>query len=544
MPRGGPTVNIGRLDLAIIASYMVIITTGGVWLARRRTLTGEGYFFAGRSLRWPVVGLALFASNISTIHLVGLAEGGYKYGLVLGNFEWMATFTLIALALVFAPFYFRSKISTLPEFLERRYSPATRSILSVMAIISALLIHIGISLFAGAAVFKAFFGVEIITSVVVIAVVTGLYTALGGLKAVVFTESVGTFVLLAGAITVTTLALMALPRAGIHSFAAFRAAVRPDQLSMLHSSNADGFGWYAIVLGYPVLGVWYWCTDQTIVQRLLGARSQLDAQNGALFAGLLKILPVFFMVLPGVIGYALYREQIGSNARETFPFMCNSLLPVGLKGLVAAALVAALMSSIGAALNSVGTLVAFDLVKHFRPATSDATQIRIGAICSIAVMAIAMVWSTQGAKFGSIFEAINKMPAQFLAPPITTVFIWGVFWRRGTRQAAFATLLLGFAIGIVEFLIDLPIVGRTQLITQGLGISFLMQAWWNFCVCSLIFVVASLLTAPPALARIENLTWPNPLKVVFYGRPAGASDPRVLASAIVVGMAILYYTFR
>jgi SSS family solute:Na+ symporter len=535
---------IAPLDLAIIVAYMAVITTLGVWLARRGKLTGEVYFLAGRSLRWPVVGTALFASNISTIHLVGLAEGGYKYGLVLGNFEWMATFTLIGLALVFAPFYFKSRISTLPEFLEKRYSPAVRSILAVMAVMSALLIHIGISLFAGAAVFKAFFGIEIVTSVVVIAAVTGLYTALGGLRAVVFTETVGTFVLLSGAVTVTTLSLLALPGAGIHSLTEFRAAVKPDQLSMIHASNADGFGWYAILLGYPVLGVWYWCTDQTIVQRLLGARSQRDAQNGALFAGVLKTLPVFFMVLPGVVAYVLYRGQIGTDARQTFPFMCNTLLPVGLKGLVAAALVAALMSSIGAALNSVGTLVAIDLVKHFRPATSDAAQVRIGAFSSVAVMALAMAWSTQGAKFGSIFEAINKMPAQFLAPPITTVFVWGVFWRRGTRQAAFATLLLGFALGLVEFLIDLPVVGKTQLITQGLGVSFMMQAWWNFCLCSLIFVVASLMTTAPQIARIEGVTWSNPFRVIFYGRPTGASDPRIVASCIAIVMAMLYCAFR
>jgi SSS family solute:Na+ symporter len=537
-------MSIAPVDLAIIVIYMAVITSVGVWLARRKKLTGEVYFLAGRSLRWPVIGTALFASNISTIHLVGLAEGGYKYGLVLGNFEWMATFTLIALALVFAPFYFRSQISTLPEFLERRYSPAARSILAVMAVMSALLIHIGISLFAGAAVFKAFFGIDIVASIVVIAAVTGLYTALGGLKAVVFTETVGTFVLLSGAITVTTLSILALPGAGVHSLADFRAAVKPDQLSMLHSSNRDGFGWYAILLGYPILGVWCWCTDQTIVQRMLGARTQRDAQNGALFAGVLKTLPVFFMVLPGVIGYVLYRGHIGEDARQTFPYMCNTLLPLGLKGLVAAALVAALMSSIGAALNSVGTLVAIDLVKHFRPATSDSAQIRIGALSSVAVMALAMAWSTQGAKFGSIFEAINKMPAQFLAPPITTVFVWGVFWRRGTHQAALATLLLGFSLGMVEFLVDLPIVGNTQLITQGLGISFMMQAWWNFCICSVIYVVASLVTPAPEMARIESLTWTNPLGVILYGRPTGASDPRVLASAIVVAMAGLYYVFR
>jgi SSS family solute:Na+ symporter len=412
-----------------------------------------------------------------------------------------------------------------------------------MAVVSALLIHIGISLFAGAAVFKAFFGVDIVTSVVAIAVVTGVYTALGGLRAVVFTETVGTFVLLAGAITVTGLAVAALPAAGVHSLADFRSAIKPGQMSMLQTSNRDGFAWYAILLGYPVLGIWYWCTDQTIVQRVLGARTEKDAQLGALFAGVLKTLPVFFMVFPGVVAYVLYRSQIGTDARETFPFMCNALLPVGLKGLVAAALVAALMSSIGAALNSVGTLIALDLVKHFRPRTSDRAQIRIGAFSSIVVMCLAVAWSTQGARFGSIFEAINKMPAQFLAPPITTVFVWGVFWRRGTPQAALVTLLVGFAFGFAEFLVDLPIVGSTQLITQGLGISFMMQAWWNFCLCGVIFLVTSLLTPAPALSQVEELTWPNPFRVIFYGKPERLSDPRILAAGIVFGMVVLYYVF-
>jgi len=537
-------MKIAPVDLGIILVYIVLITAIGVWMVRRKRVTGEVYFLAGRSLRWPVIGTALFASNVSTIHLVGLAEGGYKYGLVLGNFEWMATFTLIFLALVFAPFYFRSRISTLPEFLERRYSPATRSILAVMAVISALLIHIGISLFAGAAVFKAFFGVDVVTSIVIIALVTALYTSLGGLKAVVFTETVGTFVLLAGAITVTSLAILALPGVGIHSLAEFERAVKPGQLSMLHSSNRDGYGWYAILLGYPVLGVWYWCTDQTIVQRLLGAKTERDAQLGALLAGVLKTLPLFFMVLPGVVGYVLFRAQIGDEARETFPYMCNRLLPIGLKGLVAAALVAALMSSIGAALNSVGTVVAIDLVKHFRPKTSDAAQVRIGAGCAVVVMLLAMIWSTQGAKFGSIFEAINKMPAQFLAPPITTVFLWGVFWRRGTSAAALATLLAGFSFGIVEFLLDLPLFGSEQLITDGLGISFMMQAWWNFCLCSGIYFVVSLVTRAPALATVESLTWSSPLKVILNGRLSGPSDPRLVAAYIVAGMAALYGIFH
>jgi len=540
-------MRIDAVDLSIILTYMVLVTTVGVWLTRRRTVTGEVYFLAGRSLRWPVIGAALFASNISTIHLVGLAEGGYKYGLVLGNFEWMAAFTLVLLALVFAPFYFQLRISTLPEFLEKRYCRSTRSILACMSIVSALLIHIGISLFAGAAVFKEFFGVNIVTSVIIISLVTCLYSTLGGFKAVVFTETVGTVVLLSGAITVTLMAIFALPSAGVHSLADLQAAVKPDQLSMVHSSNKDGFAWYAIFLGYPVMGIWYWCTEQTIVQRLLGARTQRDAQNGALFAGVLKILPVFFMVLPGVVGYVLYKSELGEEGRRIFPHMVNTLMPVGLKGLVAAALVAALMSSIGGALNSVGTLVAIDLVKHFRPRTSDAGQVRIGAISSVVVMLLAMCWSTQCDKFGSIFEAVIKMPAQLLAPPITTVFVWGVFWRRGTKQAALTTLMVGFIYGIIAFVIDLPMFGDIQWISDsqnGLGICPMMQAWWNFCLCSVIFFLSSLLTPKPDAAVMEKLTWCSPLKVIFHGKLTGAGDPRVLAAGLVTIVVMLYYIFR
>jgi len=318
-------------------------------------------------------------------------------------------------------------------------------------------------------------------------------------------------------------------------------------MSMLKTSNADGFGWYAILLGYPVLGLWYWCTDQTIVQRVLSARTQRDGQRGALFAGLLKILPVFLMVLPGVIGYVLYHDAIGSNASQTFPMMINKLVPVGLKGLVAAGMLAALMSTIAAALNSVGTLVAMDIVKHFRPRTSDTALVRIGAVCAVVVMLVSMAWSTQGGRFGSIFEAVNKMPAQFLAPPIATVFVWGVFWKRGTRQAAIITLLLGFTLGIGVFLVDLPVFGNTQWITdaqKGLGVSFMMQAWWGFCLCSLIYVIVSLLTPAPDPATVETLTWGNPLRVLFHGKLTGWTDPRALAGALFALMVILYWIFH
>src|SRR6266850_2355741 len=239
-------MRIPVLDSVIILIYILVILAIGVFSSRQKKMTGQVFFLAGRSLPWGIVGAALFASNISTIHLVGLTASGYNEGLVWGNFEWMAAFTLILLSLVFAPFYFRSKLSTLPEFLEKRYSPASRSLLAFMAITAALFIHIGMSIYAGAAVFEQFFGVSVVTSILIVAVVVSIYTILGGLRAVVVTETVNTGFLLVGAIIITVYALLALPAHGIHSIADFRAAVKPGQLSILQTHSPVGLNWYAV----------------------------------------------------------------------------------------------------------------------------------------------------------------------------------------------------------------------------------------------------------------------------------------------------------
>jgi SSS family solute:Na+ symporter len=538
-----PHIRIPTLDLVIIIAYIVAILAIGILSTRKIKVTGQVFFLAGRSLPWGIVGAALFASNISTIHLVGLTASGYNEGLVWGNFEWMAAFTLILLSLVFAPFYFRSRISTLPEFLERRYSPASRSLLAFMAIMAALFIHIGMSIYAGAAVFEQFFGISVFTSILIVAIVVSIYTILGGLRAVVVTETVNTGFLLLGAIIITIYAFMALPAHGIHSIADFRAAVKPDQLSMLQRHSPAGLNWYAVFLGYPILGVWYWCTDQTIVQRVLGAKTERDAQLGPLLAGFLKILPVFFLVLPGVIAYVLFHNIIGTSSNQTLPVLINELVPTGLKGLISAAVLAALLSAVSAALNSSGTLVAVDIVKRLRPEISDGNLVQIGRISSTIVMVLAVLWSTQGGRYTSIFEAINVIAAD-LAPPITTVFLFGVFWRRGTKEASIVTLIVGFLIGAASFILDLPVFGTEKVITHGLGISFMMQAWWVFCICSVLFVIVSLLTPAPAPEKIEGLTWENPLAVIFGKKVEGFFDPRILAGLLLATMAVLYCVFR
>jgi SSS family solute:Na+ symporter len=539
----GIKLNIPLLDLIIILVYLIGIVIVGLVSARKFRQSSREYFLAGKSLSWPVVGAALFAANISTIHLVGLAASGYNEGMVWGNFEWMATFTLIILGLVFAPFYFKTKISTLPEFLEKRYSAASRIILAIMAIVAALFIHIGMSIYASAAVFKQFFGIDVLTSIIIISVMTAIYTVLGGLKAVVVTETIQSVILILGAVTVTLFAIFALPAHGITGLAQFKAALKPDQLSMLQTHSQVGLNWYAVLLGYPVLGIWYWCTDQTIVQRVLGARSQRDAQLGPLFAGFLKLLPPFILVLPGVIGYVLFRDLIGQDANQTLPVLINQLIPTGVKGLITAALLAALMSTIAAALNSAATLVAVDIVQKIKPDTPDEKQVKIGRLSAVVVMILAMLWSTQGGKYSSIFEAINAI-ASDLAPPITAVFLWGVFWRRGTKQAALATLISGFSMGIVAFILDLPVFGTEKIITHKLGIPFMMQAWWMFVICSVIFVIVSLCTPKPSEESIRELTWEKPSHVLTQEKFQGLTDPRTIAAGLLMILVALYVVFR
>jgi SSS family solute:Na+ symporter len=538
-----PTLTLPPLDIAIILFYLAGILTIGLLSVRRVKMTGNVFFLAGRSLSWPFVGAALFASNISTIHLVGLTASGYNEGLVWGNFEWMASFTLILLSLVFAPFYFRTRIATLPEFLERRYSPASRSFLAFMAIVAAVFIHIGISLYAGAAVFQRFFGINVVASIVIISSVVGAYTVLGGLRAVVITETVNTAILILGALLILAFSLAALPSHGIHSFAQLRSAAKPQQLSMLHTHDSAGLSWYAVLLGYPILGIWYWCTDQTIVQRVLGARSSEDAQLGPLLAGFLKILPVFLLVLPGVIAYVLFHEIIGSASNQTLPVLIEQLIPVGVRGVITAAVLAALMSAVAAALNSIGTLVAVDIVARLRPGTSDRVQVAVGRFSSVLVMLLAMAWSTQGGRYSSIFEAINAIAAD-LAPPITVVFLWGVLWRRGTKQASLCTLIFGFALGVIAFVLDLPVFGTDKIITHRWGVPFMMQAWWMFCICSAVYVIISLLTPPPAPESVDGLTWSHPLAAITQEAFRGFRDPRLIAAFLAVTVAVLYYIFR
>jgi len=524
----------------------------GILSGYKKDASAEDFFLGGRSLRWPIIGTGLFCANISTIHLVGLASSGYQHGLVIGNFEWMAAFCLILLGMVFAPFYFRSRITTLPEYVEKRYSTGIRMFLAAIFILSALLVHIGISLYAGAKVLEAFFGINYIVSIVVISVITAIYTILGGLKAVMITDAIQAVLLLGGAALLTFYGLQALPGVGIENWGAFKAACKPDQLSMIQpiaDAAAPGklglreFSWYSILFGYPVLGIWYWCTDQTIVQKILSARSEKDGRDGAIFAGYLKILPVFLMVLPGVFGYVLFKDKIGADNDSTLMVLMTELLPVGLRGLMAAGLLAALMSTIEAALNSVATMTAEDIVKHTHPETPDHKLVTIGRITAGVVVVLSMFWSTQGGKFGSIFEAISKIPMAF-APAITAIFLWGVFWPRGNKQGAAAAMVFNVVVGLIYLVIDIPLAGSTQWIAKELGIPFMQVGWYLFVLSSIVYFAVSLATPAPEDERVEGLCWTRPLDALRGKMEGTITDPRVMAAILFAIMVVLYGILR
>jgi SSS family solute:Na+ symporter len=575
---------VGPLDVAIIAIYMAGVVGIGCYAGFvRRRGGGEGshYFLAGNTLTWPVIGLSMFAANISTVHLVSLAEAAYKYGLVFGNFEWMAGFTLILLSLFFAPLYLRSKVPTLPDFLERRFNRQCRDVLSVVSLFSAIVIHIGIALYTAAWVLRGIFGIPagatilgmdaMMFFIVALGLLTGIYTVVGGLLAVVWTESIQTILLLLGAVIITAAAWMKIggwaelsqtlathlhPLAGTAKDIPERTA---NFLTMARdASDLSGLPWYSILFGYPVLGIWYWCADQTIVQRVLAARDENHARLGPLFCAFIKILPVFIFVLPGTICVALVQKNaFGGDApkiaADTYTFLITHLLPAGLKGLVTAAMLAAAMQTCSAALNSTATLFAYDIYKRWRPATTDHRLVAIGRITTVVATVLAIVWSPLLSHYATIYEGLVRL-VSYISPPITAVFLLGVFWKKASGKGAYITLLTGAVLGALMFVLDF--FGGSAgawFAANGLHAAksaidaaclytvkdFMLTAFWLLLVSCGVLVAASKLYPEPLKPEAVPLVWTDwrePLR--------GRGSYRLMAGAVAVTFVALYVWFR
>ena len=534
--------NLAVLDLGVIAGYFLVLLGIGYWAARREKNVSADYFLAGRDVGWLAVGASLFASNIGSEHLVGLAGTGAASGLAVGHFEWIACFMLLLLGWLFVPFYLRSGVYTMPEFLERRFNPAARWYFTWVSVIGYVLTKISVTLFAGGVVMRAVTGLDLWTSASLLIVITGLYTVFGGLRAVIYTEVMQAIVLIFG-----SAALMFIGLNAVGGWSALESRLPADYFSMWKPSSHPDFPWTGVIFGAPILGVWYWCTDQHIVQRVLAAKSEADARRGTVFAGFLKILPVFIFVLPGMVAAALYTDVRAGAADSAYPALVTRLLPAGFKGLVLAGMLAALMSSLASAFNSCSTLLTWDVYRKLHPTATEKRLVEVGRASTVILVGLGLAW-IPFMKYVSpqLYIYLQSVQA-YIAPPIAACFLLGVLMPRLNGAGAMAALVSGFAIGALRLGLEL---GKAHLAPGSLwswiaGINFLHFAALLFVLSTVILVGVSLATAPPPQEQIAGIT-----RAKKGPAPAVERSPRVKSAdvaasvflAAVIG--VLWIVFR
>lgn len=517
--------NYSFIDLSIIITYFAVI----LWISRKvykgknnLGVSKVDYFLGGKSQGWLFVGASLFASNIGSEIILGVSGAGASGNMPLANFEILASLILILFGWVFVPFYIKSGVYTMPEFLEKRYSLACRNYLSVVSIIAYVITKISLIIFAGALVFETM-GIPFWTGAVFTVLITGFYTVLGGLKAVIYTDMIQAFILLMGSILVTFFGLYHIGGWNELILILDKASSiegNPevgDYFNLWRPINDDDYPWTGMLFGAPILGVWYWCTDQYIVQRALSAKNSIIARKGALFAGYLKILPVFIFFLPGVIAFALMQKGIINfsldNADQALPAMISNFLPVGVKGIAIAGLLAALMSSLSSAFNSSSTLLTIDFYQKFRPQATDSQLVSFGRISTLFLVLISMGWIPfmKTLMTGGIFHYLQSIQA-YISPPIASVFLFGLLYNWINSKGAIICLWTGFIIGIVRLVLEFLskegtiIVTKETLLFEFLQINFLHFALFLFVLCSIILIVFSKLTSKQITKNIEGLT--------------------------------------
>jgi SSS family solute:Na+ symporter len=581
------------LDWAVIAAYFGLLLAITVWAVRTNRDTADDYFLAGRNIGWLVVGASIFASNIGSEHLVGLAGSGATTGVTYAHYELHA-WCLLVLGWLLVPIYLRSGVYTMPQFLERRFSPAARWVLSLISLVAYVLTKIAVGIFAGGVVFSALLpdlglrlgGMSLnafwIGSVSVV-LLTGLYTVVGGMRAVAYTEAIQTLVLVAGSLLLTVFGLRALGGWG-----ELRTVLEPEMFNLWKPLLPDGvagtwapvkeagrmawyfnqaYPWPGMLLCAPIIGLWYWCTDQYIVQRTLAAPSVTEARRGTIFAAYLKLLPVFIFIVPGMIALALARtgrvaalqEILGPDGRTlpdaaqaVFPLLVQHVMPSGLRGLVAAGLLAALMSSLAGVFNASSTLFTIDFYQKLHPRASQAHLVWVGRVATTMMVLIGLLWIPviQGAR--GLYEYLQGIQG-YLAPPIAAVFFLGVFNKRLNAAGCLAALIVGFALGMFRLLVDTPVTLGLAGFEHGYAIGswlwivnntyFQYYSLVIFVVSCVVLVGVSYATAPPDAARIAGLTRETLSAADRAENRRTWNQWDVLASAVVLALILAAYLY-
>jgi SSS family solute:Na+ symporter len=533
---------ISTIDLAIIVGYFFIVVVIG-YVVAKRTESGDDLFLAGRSLAWGAIGFSLFASNISSTTLIGLAGDAYRIGISVSNYEWMAGVVLVFIGIFFIPFFIRSNLTTIPEYLEKRFDVRSRKYFSGLTILTSILIDTAGGIYAGTVVLKTFFpdlipGIEspdadFIITALILALIAGLYTAAGGLAAVVYTDILQAIILIVGS---TFIAYTTFEQFDF-SWAKATAELPEGHLSLIRPMDDPGVPWLGTLIGVPVLGFYYWGLNQYIIQRVLGAKDLQNARWGAMLGGALKLLPLFIMVLPGAFAFSLYPDL--ANPDAVFPTLVTDLLPVGVLGIVMAGLIAAIMSSIDSTLNSASTLITIDFIKPNRPDITPQETGRIGRIATIVLMLAAAAWAPFIREFPGLWSYIQAMLA-YLVPPVVAVFLLGVFWQRTNGTAAFTTLVGGHVLSLLVFLHaqdgilydDAPI-----------DLHFTIIAGVLTGLCIALLIGATLVVGEePSEEQLHDLTWQSrvvdvPEELSWY------KDFRYQSAAVLGLTAIMLYVF-
>ena len=543
-----------ELDWIVLGIYFIALVGVAVWVFTQRNKNTEDYFLAGRNVGWFVIGASIFASNIGSEHVVGLAGTGFESGTPMAHYELHAWIVLL-LGWLFLPFYIRSGAFTTPEFLEKRFDSRSRWFLSIFSLLAYILTKVSITIYAGGIVVSELLGIPFWYGAIGIVLFTGVYTVIGGLKAVIYTETLQTIVLIFGSVIITILGLYEV--GGWKQLRETVTAVSPDHFDMWRPMSDPDFPWTGMLIGGTIVGIWYWCTDQYIVQRTLAANNITIARRGAIFGAYLKLLPILIFLIPGIIAYALTLQQpdvyFVERADRAFPMLVKTLLPVGVKGLVAGGLMAALMSSLASVFNSCSTIFTIDIYKKIKPDMSEKSLLNIGKIATAIIVILGVVWIPimENIGGGVMYQYLQNVQS-YIAPPVTAVFLLGILWKRVTSDAAIATLICGLIILVLrlgseiyfqeEILSGVIVPGAIFAFAT---INFAHMAIFMFIFSVFICVGVSLMSTLPNYSRIEGLSFGTMTHEMRHEFQNSFNRTDTILSVLLIGLVVsvlLYFT--
>ena len=510
------TTVLETLDWFVLGAYFFALILVAVWVVVQKNKNTEDYFLAGRNVGWFVIGASIFASNIGSEHVVGLAGTGFESGTPMAHYELHAWIVLL-LGWLFLPFYIRSGAFTMPEFLEKRFDSRSRWFLSLFSLVAYVLTKVSVTIYAGGIVVSELLGIPFWYGAIGVVVFTGIYTVIGGMKAVIYTETLQAIVLILGSVIITYLGLQEV--GGWNELRNLVIAESPNHFNMWRPMTDPDFPWTGLLFGGTIVGVWYWCTDQYIVQRTLAANNIKIGRRGAIFGAYLKLLPIFIFLIPGIIAFALSIKDPAvfsiEKADRAFPMLVKTLLPVGLKGLVAGGLMAALMSSLASVFNSCSTIFTIDIYKKLRPLESEKKLLNIGKIATTVIVILGIVWIPIMEKIGGgvMYQYLQNVQS-YIAPPVTAVFLLGIIWKRVNAEAAITTLLAGLILLIVRLGSEIyyqPMIASGQVIDNFMfafaTVNFSHMAILMFIFSALLCITVSILTSPPDYSKISGLSY-------------------------------------